>query len=45
MRSFLYWLAKMLGDFNAVKKNRIGKRLGRRMFGKLTGRAMRNLFK
>ena len=44
-RSFLYTLAKFLGDVNAVKKGTVDKRIGRRMVGKATGRGMRKLFK
>ena len=44
-RSFLYALAKLLGDVNAVKKGTVGKRIGRRIVGKAAGRGMRKLFK
>ena len=44
-RGFLYQLAKLLGDFNAVKKGKVGKRVGRRVAGKVTGRSLRKLFK
>lgn len=44
-RGFLYWLAKMLGDVNAVKKGKVGKRIGRRVAGKVTGRGLGKLFK
>lgn len=47
-RGFLYKLAKLLGDFQAVKSgdsNKIVKRAGRRAAGKATGRTMRKLFK
>jgi hypothetical protein len=45
MRSFLYKLARLLGDINAVKKGRVGRRIGRRVAGKYTGRGLRRLFK
>lgn len=45
MRSFLYALAKLLGDVNAIKKNRVGRRIGRRAAGKVTGRTMWKVFK
>lgn len=45
LRSFLYWLAKLLGDINAVKRGRVGKRVARRVAGKATGRMLRSLFK
>ena len=38
-------LAKLMGDYNAVKKGKVGKRVGRRAAGKATGKAMRKLFK
>ena len=44
-RSFLYALARLLGDVNAVQKGRVGKRIARRAAGKATGRAMGRLFK
>jgi hypothetical protein len=44
-RGFLYWLAKILGDVNAVKKGKVGKRITRRAAGKVTGRGLRKLFK
>ena len=44
-RGLLYTLAKLMGDYNAVKKGKVGKRVGRRVAGKATGKAMRKLFK
>ena len=44
-RGFLYWLAKLLGDVNAVKKGKVGRRIGRRVAGKATGRGLWKLFK
>lgn len=44
-RGFLYWLAKILGDVNAVKRNKVGKRVARRLAGKVTGRGLGRLFK
>ncbi|MBI4299254.1 MAG: hypothetical protein HY666_05800 [Chloroflexi bacterium] len=44
-RSFLYKLAKLLGDVNAVQKGKVGRRIGRRLAGKATGRGLRKLFK
>ena len=29
-RGFLYTLAKLMGDYNAVKKGKVGQRMGRR---------------
>lgn len=47
-RGFLYSLAKLLGDFQAITSgnpSKMGKRLGRRTAGKATGRALRKMFK
>jgi len=44
-RGFLYWLARLLGDVNAVKKGKVGKRVARRAAGKVTGRTMRKVIK
>ena len=44
-RGLLYTLAKLMGDYNAVKKGKVGKRVQRRVAGKATGRAMRKLIK
>jgi len=44
-RGFLYTLARLLGDANAVKKGKVGKRVARRAAGKATGRTLRKLLK
>jgi hypothetical protein len=44
-RGFLYTLAKLLGDVNAVQKGTVGKRVMRRQAGKLTGRGLGKLFR
>lgn len=44
-RGFLYWLARFLGDVNAVRRGRIGRRIARRAAGKATGRGLGRLFK
>lgn len=45
IRSALYKTSRILGDINAVKKGRAGKRIGRRIAGRQTGKALRKLFK
>lgn len=45
IRSLLYTIAKLMGDYNAVKKGKVGRRVGRRVAGKATGKAMGKLFK
>jgi len=44
-RGSLYRLARILGDVQAVKKGRVGKRLGRRVVGRYTGRGIGRLFR
>lgn len=44
-RGILYKLARLLGDVNAVKRGKVGKRIARRAFGKATGRGMGRLFR
>jgi hypothetical protein len=44
-RSMLYSLARFLGDYQAVKKGRVGKRIARRYAGKVTGRGLGRLFR
>ena len=44
-RGFLYRLARILGDLNALQKGKIGRRFLRRRAGKITGRGLGKLFK
>jgi hypothetical protein len=44
-RSMLYKLARVLGDVNAVQKGKVGRRIGRRAAGKMTGRALGRMFR
>lgn len=43
-RGFLYRLARILGDLQAARRGRVGRRLGRRAAGRFTGRWLRRLF-
>ena len=43
-RGRLYRIAKLMGDANAVKKGKVGRRVARRATGKVTSRGMRKLF-
>jgi len=46
-RGFLYWLARLLGDWKALSSGsgkKIVKRAGRRAAGKQTGKALRKFF-
>jgi len=45
LRSTLYKAAKFLGDVNAVKKKKVGKRIARRAAGKAASKALGKLFK
>lgn len=44
-RSSLYKVARLLGDVNAVQRGKTHKRLGRRMAGRHTSRALGKLFR
>jgi len=44
-RSLLYRIARLLGDYQAVRSGRIGKRVARRIVGRATGRTLGRLFK
>jgi hypothetical protein len=39
-RSFLYLLARFLGDAQAIKSGRVGRRVARRVVGRAAGRAI-----
>lgn len=45
MRSWLYLIAALLGDINAIEKGRVPRRVGRRIAGKATGRALGKVFR
>ncbi len=45
LRNALYKVARIMGDVNAVKKGKVGKRVARRAAGKATGRSLGKLFK
>ena len=44
-RRFLYWLARLLGDVDAVRRGRLGRRIARRAAGKAASRGLGKLFK
>ena len=44
-RGLLYFIARLLGDVNAVQKGTVGKRVAWRLTGRATGRVMRKLFR
>ena len=43
-RSSLYLLARLLGDYQAVKNGRVGRRIARRLAGRVTGKALGRIF-
>lgn len=44
MKRFIYKLLRLHGDANAVAKGKVGRRIGRRVYGKATGRLARKWF-
>jgi hypothetical protein len=44
-RGILYKLARLMGDVNAVKKGKVGRRIARRAAGKAVGRSLWKLFR
>lgn len=44
-KSSIYKLLPLWNDASAVKKGKVGKRIGRRVAGKTTGRLLRKLLK
>jgi hypothetical protein len=34
VRSFLYWLARFLGDLNAIGKGKVGRRIANKAIGR-----------
>jgi hypothetical protein len=45
VRSWLYWLAKGLGDVQAVKSGKVTQRIERRVAGKIAGKLLGKLFR
>lgn len=45
LRSWLYRVARVMGDIEAIRKGRAEKRIARRIAGRQTGRLLRRLFK
>ncbi|HXF73695.1 MAG TPA: hypothetical protein VNO79_13935 [Actinomycetota bacterium] len=43
-RDLLYAIARLLGDAQAARRGRVGRRIGRRLAGKAVGRGLRKLF-
>lgn len=45
LRGLLYWLARVLGDWSAIRRGRVGRRVARRVSGRFTGRMLGKLFR
>lgn len=45
VRSLLYTVARLLGDVQAVRRGRVGRRIGRRLAGRATARWLGRLFR
>jgi hypothetical protein len=45
MKRWIYRLLRYHNDYEAVKRGRIARRVGRRVAGKALGKGMRRLFK
>jgi len=45
LKSTIYKFLRIWNDVDAVKKGRVGKRIGRRVAGRSTGKMLRRLFK
>ena len=39
MKSLVYRILKYLNDWNAIKKGKVGRRIGRRVYGKISVRS------
>ncbi len=44
IKRVIYKALAISNDVNAVRKGKVGRRVGRRVYGKVTGRAARKLF-
>lgn len=45
LKSLIYKLLRISNDINSVRKGTVGRRIGRRVYGKATGRLARKIFK
>jgi hypothetical protein len=45
MRGFLYALARLMGDYGAVRRGTVGRRIARRVAGRMATRALWRLFR
>lgn len=45
LKSLIYKLLRISNDINAIRRGRVGKRIGRRVSGRGAGKIIRKLFK
>ncbi|MCL7746278.1 MULTISPECIES: hypothetical protein [Halalkalibacter] len=45
LKSSIYKMLRIWNDIDAVRKGKVGKRIGRRVVGRTSGKAIRKLFK
>ena len=45
LRRACYWLARRLGDVQAVRRGRVGRRIANLLIGRIVGRAARALWR
>jgi len=45
IRSWLYTIAELMGDYRAIKNGRIGQRIARRLAGRVTGKLLGRIFR
>lgn len=45
LKSTIYKILRIWNDIDAIRKGRIGKRIGRRILGRAAGKGIRRLFK
>ena len=45
LRSLLYLLARLMGDVNAIKRGEVGKRIARRVAGRVIGKGLAKIFR
>lgn len=45
LRAWLYRALRLSNDARAVRKRKVGRRVGRRIYGKATGQLARRIFK
>lgn len=44
-KNLIYKILRISNDINAIRRGKIGKRVGRRVYGRMSGNMMRKFFK